>query len=134
MKKIFIACAMLIAVVLCANKSFAQSASVTEAARQFGFYVAHNDGIKAGMMLVDPAESATLTSHINLIQDKINSKGKFYGVEIVSSTSFSAREASVIVQYKCEDSDTMSEYHIQVAYVFQLVDDQWKLSTKNLKN
>lgn len=134
MKKLLVAFAMLIAVVICGNKSFAQSTPVTDAARQLGFYIAHNDGIKACMMLANSEESATLFGHIDVIQNNMNGKGKFYDVEVVSSTAFSAREASVVVRYKCEDSDSMSEYAIMVEYVFQLVDDQWKLNTKNLKN
>lgn len=134
MKKLFIACAMVIAVVLCSNKSFAQSVPVADAARQLGFYVAHNDEIKAGMMLADPAEAATLFGHIGVIQNRLNGHGRFYDVEIVSTTSFSEKEASVIVRYKCKDADTMSEYAVSVDYVFQLVEGQWKLSTKNLKN
>lgn len=127
MKRFLMALFVLCGLVLCANQMSAQAPQVAGTAEQLGYYLAHQDGIKAGLMLVDGTDSSIISGHMAALNNRMEAAGGFtHRVNVVKVETISETEAKVTLRYECANDKIVEIYY------FLLIDNQWKWDGKKL--
>ena len=94
------------------------------AARQFAFYIGHNDAMKAELMVNNPE---LLPAYMTTVRGEINAHGGFKTVKVLSSTNENSTSATVTVAFVCKEG----EYEVEQTFTLSLNEaQQWQVTLK----
>ena len=127
MKRFLVILFVLSGSTFCVKQMSAQTSQVNVTAEQLGYYIGHQDGLKAGLMLAEGMDSAVIFEHIDAVNHRMEAAGGFaHRVKVVGTESVSENETKVTLSYECKNDKVIEVYY------FLLIDNQWKWNGKKL--
>lgn len=113
--------------ILATSFAFANAANnepAENAARQFGFYIGHNDAVKAELMVANPE---LLPAYMTTLHSEIDAHGGFQTVKVLSSNDVNNTSATVTIAFICKEG----EYQVEQTLTMTLNDaQQWQVTLK----
>lgn len=94
-------------------------------AKQFGFYVAHGDAVKASLN-VNP--ETDITVYVSRVKAEIDQLGGLSKIVVDNEEVVSENEVRITVSFICKREDAS----IQKTYTLLKVDDSWKIAMDKL--
>ena len=125
MKRIAFVISIILISLLSVCKAQNNVTASSETARQFGYYVAFGDNIKAAFNIVPEAD---ITEYVSQTKNEIEQLGGLKDIIVDNEEIVSAKEAVVTLTYICRKEDAK----VQKTYTLLKVGDDWKISADKL--
>lgn len=121
MKKIIFALVILLTCSFSVCKASNDGSPAADAARQFGFYVGHGDGVKAGLMAIS---AHSLFNYAQSVKAECDGLGGLVDVSVINEeVVVENQEVIVTVVFHCKNEGKQ----IEKKYTLVWVDGKWKV-------
>lgn len=129
MKRIFFVLTILTLSLFPDCKAVNPEVSATEVTKQFGYYVAHGDAVKAELNVVYTSEQRNnLSTHINSVKSEIENAGGLKQIVVEGEQVIVAGEQTIVtIVWECQDGK-----RIKQAYTLIVVDNSWRIDMGQL--
>ncbi len=125
MKKVIFAFALFMVSLFPVSQAFAENPEPSSFARQFGYYVAYGDALKASFTV---SPSNDITYYVERMKSDIDQMGGLLDIVIENQEYVSETEAHVTISYVCKKEGSK----IEKTYTLLFIDDSWKISMATL--